>query len=154
MAALRALLLVVTAFGVAGMHTIGHADGGHRHPFGGPTRHASAHVTHDRATVRTDPHEVAPPAAVVELHAVVPSAVLVAGLASPRPGGGLDPTAMCLAVLTLALLTAFAAAAAWATRGRFGPAVPAGAARLGAGRGPPSRASVGLLMADLSVLRT
>lgn len=136
LAALRALLLAPVAFGVLGMHTIGHHPG-ERH--GAPTVVASA-VGH----VVGVPGRPAGP----DLAGIDPAGTAVPP-APPRDHP--DPTAVCLAILTAAGLTVLVAGAWLAPRrcpatGRIGLATVAGL-----GRAPPP---LGLLLARLSVLRT
>jgi hypothetical protein len=138
------LLLVLTALGVAGMHTMGHVGAGH-----------GTHAMQAVHTVHAGPHTAtaAAPAAAAMIVAGPP--VALAGIAVPHRGGGLDPTQMCLAVLTL-VGSALLIAAALLAIGR--PARSGTALRMvfaASGRDPPPRRPpIGLLVADLSVLRT
>jgi hypothetical protein len=127
-AALRLLLVVLVALGVAGMHTLGHPRGG-GHGSGAPA--GTAHMT-----------EPAPAAMDVAGEVVVHGWDL-----------GLDPSSVCLAILVVfsvaALLTALL------LRGGRRPPPTGRHRRLiaPAGRGPPPPVSVGSRLADLSVLR-
>ena len=127
------LMLLLLAAGVAGMHTLGHAAGGHT------TTHATAHS----------------PA----VHVMQDSDCCGAAAAVPVAANGhrpeapmTDPTVMCLAILGAAVLIAFALV----MLSRPGPTTPptasTSAITLRPGRGPP-RALLGLTLADLSVLR-
>lgn len=141
LAALRVLLLAPVAFGVLGMHTLGHHPGAH----------AGAGVTVGHVA---GAHAVA--ASAVGHIALGPSRPAergLAGIAVPPapPRDHPDPTAVCLAILTAAGLTVLVAGAWLAPRrgpaaGRIGLATVAGL-----GRAPPP---LGLLLARLSVLRT
>jgi hypothetical protein len=136
------LLLVLTALGVAGMHTMGHVGAGH-----------GTHAMQAVQAVHAGPHTATAPAATSMIVAGPPAAP--ASLAVPHRGGGLDPTQMCLAVLTL-VGSALLIAAALLAIGR--PARSGTALRMvfaASGRDPPPRRPpIGLLVADLSVLRT
>lgn len=133
----RVLLLVLLALGVAGMHTLGHGEGGHHEP------------------VQRSPGTYAAPVGSLTGHpeTVVAGPLFAAGPGAPTPGGGLelDVFGICLAVLgalCLALWVAltrvdssrdgYLARMRWATR------------RLG--RAPPI-ASLGLRVVAVSVLR-
>ncbi|MFE6502726.1 hypothetical protein [Kitasatospora sp. NPDC057738] len=94
--ALRLLLLAALLLGVVTMHTLGHPGGGHGGSVGhdGPGMHASA--MHQSGAVHHSP-------AAEPVHAAA-SAV---GTLDPAAPGGMDPMAVCLAVLagwTLVLL--------------------------------------------------
>lgn len=135
-AVLRALLLLLTAVGVAGMHTLGH-PGGH-----GRSAVIPAHASSDRQA-----HTAAGPVQVIALLEIaVPEAAV------PLAGGGLGPWQVCLAVLTLAGLAVVVAAGLFAVRRRTAvrgvvrTAVPVSC------RAPP-RPWFGLVLTDLSVLR-
>lgn len=133
-AVLRVLLLLLTALGVAGMHTMGHPSGNHG-------MSAATAVSH------MDPGTPAHPVAVpVESMAVL-------HMALPQPGRGLDPSKVCLAVLTLVGLAVLIAAALFAARRLAGCGAPVQIVLPALGRGPPWRPSFGLVLADLSVLR-
>lgn len=88
MHAIRAVLLVLLALGVCGMHTLGHIDG----------RHGGGHAT----------EMASPPLAVVAdgLQAVTPQPAMP----------GFDPTDVCLAIL--ASLVVLLLSAAWTRAGR------------------------------------
>lgn len=113
------LLLLVLAFGVAGMHTLGHHDG------------------HD--TAATGHHATAEP---------------VDGPAAASPTGDLDPTQMCLAILTAGALLGLVLTAT-----RLGRRIAARLWRSGvnlakpATRGPPDLMAATLLVARVTVLR-
>jgi hypothetical protein len=143
------LLLVLTALGVAGMHTMGHVGAGH----GTHAVQAVQHAMHTVQAVHAGPHTATAPAATSMIAAVPP--VALARIAVPHRGGDLDPTQMCLAVLTLvgsALLIA-AALLAIGRPARSGTALRTVFAASGRDP-PPRRPPVGLLVAELSVLRT
>jgi hypothetical protein len=72
------LLLILTALGVAGMHTMGHVGAGH-----------GVHAMH------AAPHAAMAPVAGSMAVAVQP--VALPRVAVPHRGGSLDPTQMCLA---------------------------------------------------------
>jgi len=125
-ALLRLALLFALTCGVFGMHTLGHEHG-----------QADAH-----------------PAMAVLAHPDGPHA----GPGGERPASDgshrlplTDPTDVCIAVLVAALVWALLRAAlrAGAGRGRSVAAAPSEWAV----RGPPPRPGVGLLLADLAVLR-
>lgn len=123
-AILRLLLVVLVALGVAGMHTLGHPrDSGH----GGT---APAHLTQ-------------PASAAMDADGVV-----VRGLDL-----SLDPSSVCLAILVVFSVAALLAALLM--RGGRRPSSTGRRLRLvaSAGRGPPPPVSVGLCLANLSVLR-
>ena len=139
-AAFRLILLLAVAFGVFGMHTIGHVSTTHA-----VMPHMSQAVAH--------PDDVPPTVASVM---GMPAPVSSAG--SRVPAGGalpiLDPTAICLAMLSAVGLLALLRVAR-RRRGRLvGPARAARLAQAGStsGRAPPHR-GVGLAVAQLSVLR-
>lgn len=131
----QTLLLILTALGVAGMHTMGHIGAGH-----------------GMLAMRAEPNTATAP--IVDSMAVAVQSVALPRMAVPHPGGSPDPTQMCLAVLTL-VDSAFLIASALLAVGRlalYGTALQAVFAA--SGRDPPCRPPVGLLIADLSVLRT
>ncbi len=134
-AALRLLLLVLVAFGVAGMHTMGHPS--------------DSHATMTMAASHGTPAMPEP-----AMNAAAP--IHVAGVALvglPTPGGGsLDPTEVCLAILTAVGLAVLIACALRAVRAAGGGVAPVPAVFAALGRGPPPPA-LGLVLADLSVLR-
>ncbi|MFD1322381.1 hypothetical protein [Micromonospora sonneratiae] len=135
--ALRVLLLLATALGVAGMHTMGHPTGNHSgsgsgSAFGHPFPHPQ-------------PEAVAAPSVVEP--ASQPRAAPV------RPGHDLDPSTACLAILTLIGLTGLIVAGLLAARHRTHLATSLRGILPTPGRGPPRCPSYGLLLADLSVLR-
>ncbi|GII91220.1 hypothetical protein Ssi02_14510 [Sinosporangium siamense] len=155
------LLTLVVALGVAAMHTLGHVSMqgcGPAHASAPPGGHGSSAA----GATSPDPPQgpaKAGPAALHGSSASVPEPVTAAGSGPPNPhvfarGGGapghLDPTAVCLAVLTglVALLAAFVLLG-W----RQAPARPYGAAQVSwvAARGPPLAGRP--LLARLSVLR-
>ncbi|MFF0865799.1 hypothetical protein ACFYUV_28885 [Nonomuraea sp. NPDC003560] len=124
----RALLLVVLALGVCGMHTLGHVN----------ARHDMANARHGLAVAHELP--VAP---------VAPVAAL-AGLAPGHEMPGLDPAGVCLAVLTSLLVVVLLALWAGVRRRAVGGAGPGPAFRPVA-RPPPRPTS--LRLARLSILR-
>ncbi|MET7460194.1 DUF6153 family protein [Nonomuraea sp. NPDC005501] len=143
---LRWLLPVVLALGVWGMHTLGHVSSHH-----GQATTSSSHAPADAdKAARTAPGETMP------IHRTtiepIPSADASGGLSA---GSGsppwLDPTVVCLAVLSsvVVLLLMAAQAAAWRwTRKIAGSTTWAG----GVARSPPRRLAPPL--ASLSVMRT
>lgn len=137
----RALLILLIGLGVAGMHTMGHPS-----------------VTHDMSGTPAVPHTAAAPRV---LDAVSPAHGLVGDLQSmaqytalPQPGRGMDPSTVCLAVLTLLGWVVLAARAVSAARRLAGMRAPLPAVLPTFGRGPPRSPSFGLRIADLSILRT
>lgn len=131
------LLLLVLAFGVAGMHTLGHHEG-HE-----PATAGSGHGVHTTAAAPGHPAHTAPAAHPAHgLTAVAP------------PTGDLDPSQMCLAILTAGALLGLAMAA-----GRIRRRVPVSHWRRSpravgrAGRGPPGPLATNLLLAEITVLR-
>jgi hypothetical protein len=125
------MLLLLTA-GVAGMHTLGHADAGHAVAAG----HSS------------DVHLMQDPGCCGATAPMLLTAT--SGRGSPTPMT--DPALMCLAILGAAALIAFALVLLARLRAvpLLAAATPSVALR--PGRGPP-RAPLGLTIADLSVLR-
>ncbi|MEV3981510.1 hypothetical protein [Nonomuraea sp. NPDC049758] len=121
----RALLLVVLALGVCGMHTLGHVN-----------------ARHDMANAR-------PGLAVAHELPVAPVAAL-AGLAPGHEMPGLDPAGVCLAVLTSLLVVVLLALWVGVRRRAVGGAGPGPAFRPVA-RPPPRPTS--LRLARLSILR-
>ncbi|MFI7107255.1 hypothetical protein ACIBK9_13170 [Nonomuraea sp. NPDC050227] len=121
----RALLLVVLALGVCGMHTLGHVN----------ARHDMANARHGLAVAHELP--VAPVAA-------------LAGLAPGHEMPGLDPAGVCLAVLTSLLVVVLLALWVGVRRRAVGGAGPGPAFRPVA-RPPPRPTS--LRLARLSILR-
>ncbi|MEU1389083.1 MULTISPECIES: DUF6153 family protein [unclassified Nonomuraea] len=111
----RALLLVVLALGVCGMHTLGHVN----------ARHDMADARHGPAVA----HE-APVAA-------------LAGLAPGHEMPGLDPAGVCLAVLTSLLVVVLLALWVGVRRRAVGGADP-GAAFRPVARPPPRPTSLRL----------
>ncbi|MFF2118486.1 hypothetical protein ACFVXH_14325 [Kitasatospora sp. NPDC058184] len=112
----RLLLLAALLFGIVTMHTLGHPGGGHGGSGGygghggsggheGAGTHASAvHPAHPAAAVHHGPA-----AAPMEAASAVDPAILAASAVDPTIAGGMDPMAVCLAVLagwTLVLLLA------------------------------------------------
>lgn len=128
------LLLVLVAFGVAGMHTTGHPSDSH----GIRTMVVSHETPAMQAPAMNAPAQVAG----VEV------------VALPRSGGGgFDPSEVCLAILTAVGLAVLIACALLAVRGVRGGGAPVPAVLAALGRGPPPRPVLGLVLADLSVLR-
>lgn len=129
--AVRVLLLVL-AFGIAGMHTLGHHEGhdGETATVTGHGTHAAGHAV--AATMAADP----------------------AGLIATPPTGDLDPSQMCLAILTAGALLGLVLSAARITRRvpvcRWRPK-PHSHRRTT--RGPPGLRPTGLLLAEVAVLR-
>ncbi|MFI7693128.1 hypothetical protein ACIBQ6_28925 [Nonomuraea sp. NPDC049655] len=121
----RALLLVVLALGVCGMHTLGHVN-----------------ARHDMANAR-------PVLAVAHELPAAPVAAL-AGLAPGHEMPGLDPAGVCLAVLTSLLVVVLLALWVGVRRRAVGGAGPGPAFRPVA-RPPPRPTS--LRLARLSILR-
>lgn len=124
----RSLLAVLLTLGVALMHTLGHPATGHD----GRTHVPAAHGVVDGLFAASYPD-------------------LLAGAADmPMPGRhGMDPTLMCLAVLTALLVLAVAVALSVLRFAALRPPLPTRA--LGRrSRGPPG---VGRTLATLSVLR-
>ncbi len=134
-AALRVLLLVLVAFGVAGMHTMGHPSDSHA------TMTMAA--SHGTSATRSPAMNAAAPIQVAGVELV--------GL--PIPGGGFDPTEVCLAILTAVGLAVLLACALGAMRAAGGGVAPIPAVFAALGRGPPLRPALGLVLANLSVLR-
>jgi hypothetical protein len=132
-AALRMLLLVLVAFGVAGMHTTGHPSDSH----GIRTMVVSHETPAMQAPAMNAPAQVAG-AEVVAL---------------PRSGGGFDPSQVCLAILTAVGLAVLIAGALLAVRSVRSGGAPVPAVLAAWGRGPPPWRCHGLVLADLSVLR-
>jgi len=136
----RGLLLLLLAFGVAAMHTLGHPGGGHC-------------AASPAAQPMTDPAGASARAA-TESHATGshPGALqqLLVGVAPPC-GAGIDPFDLCLAVLTAVGVAALIRLLPAARYGS-GAGAPVPLALAVAGCGPP-RPAVGLVLADLSVLR-
>ncbi|MGW3178469.1 hypothetical protein ACWDD9_04310 [Kitasatospora sp. NPDC001119] len=104
------LLLAALLFGIVTMHTLGHPGGGHGGHGGsggheGAGTHASAvHQAHPAAAVHHGPA-----AAPMEAASAVDPALSAASAVDPTIAGGMDPMAVCLAVLagwTLVLLLA------------------------------------------------
>jgi hypothetical protein len=130
-AALR-LLLVLTATGIVGMHTLGHpTSGGH----GASAGHSTGLVSHEP---------------VVEALGAAMTAVVQRDM----HGGGmrLDPLSICLAILVGSVLLLLVALLGVHHRSRafFGHILAA----LGAAERGPPRFPLGLRLADLSVQRT
>ncbi|MCP2327122.1 hypothetical protein HDA40_005629 [Hamadaea flava] len=117
------LLLLLLAAGIAGMHTLGHATHGPSH---------------------------APMSVMAADHAASGVSAGWEG-GSGRHGPMTDPTVMCLAILGGVALLAVALLLRFQRSTASGVRPPQPAARE-SGRGPP-RTPVGLLLADLSVLR-
>lgn len=120
----RLLLLALLAFGVLGMHTLGHPT---------HTGHGGAHLP----TATTAHHDV----------------MMIAVEGTDSSTGMLDPMNVCLAILTVLTLAALVSALYLATGRQGGHRLYQGATLILAGRGPPARPPLGLILADLSVLR-
>ncbi|RGD58471.1 hypothetical protein DR950_12380 [Kitasatospora xanthocidica] len=103
----RLLLLAALLFGIVTMHTLGHPGGGHGGSGGheGAGTHASAvHPAHPAAAAHHGPA-----ATPMEAAGAVDPAIPAASAVDPTSAGGMDPMAVCLAVLagwTLVLLLA------------------------------------------------
>ena len=136
----RWALLVCTLFGLAAMHTLGHAG------------------------MRMDAHPGHGPAgAAVAMDVPVNGAAAQTALADDCPGcphasgphapgrGGVPGWTVCLAVLGGLAVLVLLAALPWARLRRFGLPASAATARPPVPRGPPR--SAGLILARLSVLR-
>ena len=136
-ATLRVLVLVAVAIGVFGMHTVGHAS-------------MSAHGGISEPSAVTS-HGASPDGDVV----MASEQALLPGAPGFVGAGGLmlDPTIMCLAVLSAAGLLVLLRLAFRRRAGRRA-ATPGQLSRVGAGscRAPPS-VPVGLAVARVSVLR-
>jgi hypothetical protein len=144
----RLLTLVAVAFGVMSMHTLGHADQD-RAPHAAMAHAASA--LDMPAALAAVPHTV-PAAAAVPLAATTvdgePSAV---GLPMPA----MDPTTVCLAVLTTVGVVVLLAGLLADRRTGFGGAPAHRPLWTVLGRGPPFAVpSLGQRLAILSVSRT
>ncbi len=138
----HALLLIVLALGIAGMHTLGHPRHGPAHQ-GGPMIAGPAPAAGHRYAAT---HPVAQIRAEAPLWIPAPESV------SGSKGGfpPLDPASICLAVLTGVLILLLAAAVASARRfPRASTTAAASAPRVA--RPPPRRTASRL--ACLSVLR-
>lgn len=131
--AVRLLLLVLVAFGIIGMHTTGHSGVGR-----GGAITAEVHQGGAGAPMRAAPA----------------SAGIVLTPEGMPAGMDIDQWRVCLAVLTA--VAAFVLIAALLRRvGRLtGRAAPPSVGTSTAGRDPPVRPPIGLLLTDLSVLRT
>jgi hypothetical protein len=131
--ALRLLLLVVTAIGIAGMHTLGHpGDAG----TGGSV------------------HTAAMPLGEESMAEAVGAAMTVV-ISGDMHGTGMrmDPFNVCVAILVGGLLALLVALLIRDRRRRM-PDSDAPTALALAGRGPPKPSRLGLRLADLSVQRT
>ncbi|QES50403.1 hypothetical protein DEJ50_23855 [Streptomyces venezuelae] len=140
----RLLLLAALLLGIVTMHTLGHPDESHASStsrdgsaahFVAPADPGPAPESHARHRPADPPSEPAP----------------TAGLRAeaPAPGTGMDPMAVCLAVL--AGLTLFLLGRTFGVRGRAGRAAGSGpAVRAGGGPDPPAGRE---LLARLAVLR-
>ncbi|GAA0793374.1 DUF6153 family protein [Spirilliplanes yamanashiensis] len=136
-AAFRLVLLLAVTFGVFGMHTVGHVG----------TAHAA--MPQGSHSVDVPPTEI--PAMAMPVEPVLSAA------GSVSAGGGslmLDPTAICLAVLSAVGVLALMRLARRRRAGRVLPGRAAGRSQAGSTseRAPPGR-RVGLVVAQLSVLR-
>jgi hypothetical protein len=138
------LLAVLLVFGVALMHTLGHPATGH----GDGMPRAAGAVAHQQQRLVTPvdglfaasyPDDLSPAAVASAMH-------------HPAPGRhGMDPSLMCLAVLTALLAAIVALAVSGRTARPAGPISLRRAAQR-AVRGPP-RIPAGLTLASLSVSR-
>ncbi|MFE6972602.1 DUF6153 family protein [Streptomyces sp. NPDC057682] len=137
----RLLLFAALLFGIVTMHTVGH-----------PAEHT------DAASMAPAAHAMAPAAAAPETPPTAPAPYTVHGPGAhrpapdPAPAHGMDPMAVCLAVLGawgLALLVTLLVTRHAA--GRMPRAAGAGSSRLP--RPPPPRRPGTALLTDLSVLR-
>lgn len=135
--AVRPLLLILVAFGIAYMHTVGHSSHGGHECGGG------------RAMIHAHQPPAGPAAAAVAMVNMTVAAV------GPGCGTGaeLDPFTVCLAILVAGVVVLLATLSVAGRRllplhGRFrsAPAITE--------RGPPDPPGLGLRLADLSVLRT
>lgn len=138
--AVRPLLLILVAFGIACMHTLGHphSHGGHDCA-GQPPAIMGAHQP------PAGPHTGAAAAAGITAATIGPAAC--------GTGMLLDPFTVCLAILVAGLVVLLAALVMAGRRLRSLRG-HIRAALVVAGRGPPPRPGLGLRLADLSVLRT
>lgn len=128
------MLLVLLAFGVAGMHTVGHAGHNGSGDHGAATgRVALAMITNAGQETVNEP----------------PTARIIEATGGDGMGGGLF--AVCLAVFGALGLVLRAAVTRGRARGGLLRRCPGGSA-LAFGRGPPVR-RLGLRMAAVSVLR-
>ncbi len=127
-AALRLLLVVVASLGVVGMHTLGHVDTAH----GASAGMGCGSCHHDAM-------------------AAAPS--VLADVVAHGLGAGMDPSEVCLAILTAVGLVALLGLVLVAWRTATGEVVDLRAVLAVAVRGPPPRPRLGLNLADLSVLR-
>jgi hypothetical protein len=129
----RLLLLVLVAFGIIGMHTTGHSGVGH----------GGAIVAEDHQVGAGAPMRAAPASAGIVL------------MPEGMPAGiDMDQWRVCLAVLTGVAVFVLIAALLRGTGRLPGWAAPPSSATSTAGRDPPLRPPIGLLLTDLSVLRT
>jgi hypothetical protein len=131
------------------MHTLGHPATGH-----GGRAHAGAVDGLFAASYPDLPVADAVPVAghadpMAGTHATARPAPDGTARAPMRGGHGMDPSLMCLAVLTALLALAAAVAPSVRRAAGVGPAAPTGARGLRS-RGPPG---VGVTLATLSVLR-
>jgi hypothetical protein len=139
----RGAVLALAALGLIAMHTLGHVTGAHRHPF----------ATVGASIVRTFPIASS---ATHSLHLPMFDELDVAAtrLGSLFSGGGLDPATVCLAVLTVAIAAVMLAVAMRLRRRSLESPPSHRGHRPAKSRDPPRWVPVGLLIADLSVLRT
>ncbi|MER5933210.1 hypothetical protein [Streptomyces sp. NPDC002054] len=143
----RMLLLAAVLLGIVTMHTLGHPDESHASSMGkdGSGAHFVAPPSHDR---HQPDHPMTEPE---PLPLVEPGAGPAAGLRAeaPVPGTGMDPMAVCLAVL--AGLTLFLLGRTFGVRNPAARAAGCGpAVRTGGGPDPPAGRE---LLARLAVLR-
>lgn len=147
---LPTLLLFVLVSGVVAMHSLGHPGTGHHaasltfgpapEPMSQPM--AAAPRISIRAAVEVGAHTGHPGAREQGLVALAPTGV-----------PGMDPFDVCLAVLTAFGLAALLRRLLLTARSRAGAGSVLPGALAVAGRSPPQRLPVGLVLADLSVLR-
>ncbi|GGL41427.1 hypothetical protein GCM10014719_48380 [Planomonospora parontospora subsp. antibiotica] len=139
--AVHRLLLIVVTLGVAAMHTLGHAEHGAAHGGGGDGSSVTGHaLLAGPAQPQTHPLPLSP----VTAHAGHGTSDLDGGLPP------LDPTSVCLAVLTGLLLLLLTGAAS-PRRRRTTAEHPAARLKSLTARPPPRRTA--LRLARLSVLR-
>jgi len=132
------LMLLLVCAGLFGMHTLGHQP-----------KHLAAHVHADASPTAADP--MAQPDRMAIGCCVAGNGAALTGHTPAAPMH--DPNALCLAILCAAAVTVLLLLV-W--RGRpvrgghlFAGYLPAGRAA----RAPPPRPRIGLLLADLAVLR-
>lgn len=135
---LRLAVLVLTAVGIAGMHSLGHGGSGSHGASISP-----ANTGHDvpAATAVASMPMLAETAADAVRHAMAPRTRMLPA-----------PLVVCLAILAAGLVAVFAALRALRRRRHTGVAARSRAA-IAAVRGPPQRVRLGLHLADLAVQR-